>query len=291
MIIIDDSYKQISAYTRGRKEKEWLEKDNKRYLYKFGASNYEIFAETIAEQLGKQVGINMASYKIAKMKNSYGVITESFLKPGELIISSDKLKLAVQSIYEENNLTGNLKANTISNLVEAAFTYDSTINSSALFDELIKRWMFSGLIMESDKNDTNISFIKSENKLKLSPDYDNSTMCRLNENVENLVSKVRSNADMYKLTDGIQNALKPTERNSDNFLVAFQEFSEKYSEKAIQIFSKFESINVNNAIKTVEQINGVNVPWAVSYFVEKAINLRYIDMKNIINRYSKSIHK
>ncbi len=290
MIKIDDTYKPINAYMRGRKEKLWLEKDNQKYLYKFGANNYEILAELLAEQLGKQVGIDMAAYHVASYKNTIGVLTKNFVKSGELIISSDKLKAAVQDLYEENNLHGNLQENTILNLVQAAFTYDATIDTSQLFDELVKRWLFTGLIMESDKNATNISFIKTGNKLRLSPDYDNSTMCRLNENITNLMTNIKDNTDIYKLTDGIKQALKPSDSSSDYFLESLQEFSNKYPNKVKTIFLSFKNIDVDSAITIVETTNNIKVPWEVSYFINKAISLRYNDMENIVTK-TKSINK
>lgn len=284
MITIDEKFHKVNAYTRGRKEKIWFVNtmNNKKYLYKFGASNYEIYAEVIAEQLGIQAGISMANYRIAKYKNTVGVLSKNFIKPEELIISADKLKRAVQFIYEENNLDGNLKSNTISNLIEAAFTYDPSIDTKELFDELVKRWMFYGLIMESDKNDTNISFIKKKRKLKLSPDYDNSTMARLNENVAELLKGAKESPDFYRLTDSIKQSLTLCEGSSDYFLESFYEFNSKYHDKAVQILKTFKSVDVDEAILKVERLNKISVPWKVSYFLNKTISNRYSDMEDIV---------
>lgn len=283
MINLNHGYQEVNAYIRGRKEKIWFIKDNEKYLYKYGASNYEIYAELIAEQLGRQLGISMANYKLASYKDTIGVLSKKFIKPGELIYSSDKLKNAVQAIYEENNLLGNLKDNTISNLIEAAFTYDSSINTDKLFLELVKRWMFYGLIMESDKNATNISFIRMKTRLKLSPDYDNSTMARLNENINNLISNIHNESDVYKITDSIKQSLKPSKNSSDNFLISLREFVKKYPDITRNIFQGFESIDINKSISKVELENKIEVPWEVKYYLNKTISLRYQDMKSIIN--------
>ena len=48
-------------------------KDGKIYIYKYGAINNEIYAELIAEQLGLQIGINMAHYELASYKDTIGV--------------------------------------------------------------------------------------------------------------------------------------------------------------------------------------------------------------------------
>ncbi len=284
MIRIDSSYNKIDAYTRGRKEKTWFAKNRQRYLYKFGANNYEIYAELIAEQLVYQADIPMASYRVAQYHNTIGVLTKSFIKPGELIMSSDKLKTAVQLIYEENNIEGDLKGNTISNLIEAAYTYDSTMNIDKLFNELVKRWMFYGLIMESDKNMTNISYVKKRARLRLSPDYNNSTMSRLNENIKDLITGIRNFSDIYNLTDHIKQSLKPTESSSDYFLDSFREFVYKFPEKTEAIFLSFENINIDMAIQKVERLNKIEVPCEIKFLLNKTIPLRYQDMKGIIEQ-------
>lgn len=283
MINLNKDYQKIDAYTRGRKEKIWFIMNNQKYLYKYGASNYEIYAELIAEQLGKQIGISMASYQLASYNNTIGVLSKSFIKPGELIYSADKLKKAVQSIYEENNLNGNLKENTISNLIEAAFTYDSSVNTDKLFSELVKRWLFYGLIMESDKNDTNISFIRKKTRLTLSPDYDNSTMARLNEDIMPLVSNIKNQSDVYKITDNIKQSLKPSNKSNDNFLTSLQIFVKDYPEITQKIFESFKYIDITKAILKVEMQNKIEVPWEVKYYLNKTISLRYQDMSSIIN--------
>lgn len=291
MLIIDDSYQRVEAYTRGRKEKIWFEKNGQRYLYKFGSSNYEIYAELIANQLAKQVDISIASYRMAKYRNTVGVLSRNFVKSGEFIISSDRLKQAVQSIYEENNLEGNLKENTISNLLEAAFTYDMDLDIDHLFTELVKRWMFYGVIMESDKNDTNISFIRKKSRLRLAPDYDNSTMCRLNEDIRGLISNLGSTTGFYQLTDSIKQSLKPTVDSSDYFLESFAEFSKDHFEKVDHIFSSFGNLNVDEAILKVEKLNKIEVPFEVKYFLNKTFSARYQDMKGILESHKKNIQR
>ena len=94
MITLNKEYKILSDRLRGKKPKFKVKKDGKTYIYKYGAINYEIWAELIAEQLGIQAGINMAHYRLASYNNTFGVLTDYFLEPGELIISCDNLKKA-----------------------------------------------------------------------------------------------------------------------------------------------------------------------------------------------------
>lgn len=204
MIIIDESYTILNDTLRGRKPKFKLDKDGKKYIYKYGSVNNEIWAELIAEQLGKQAGIKMAHYEIARYKNTTGVITDYFLKPLELIISSDKLKEATQAIFDENSIDIDLKDNTITNIVQAATIYDHTVNAEELALELMKRWVFYGLIMETDKNETNIAFIKGEGGISLSPDFDNSSMAGLNDNIQSSIDSIRRGCSIYNYTDNFR---------------------------------------------------------------------------------------
>ena len=207
MINIDDSYEILDEKYRGRKPKIGLKKDGKKYIFKYGVVNYESYAELIAEQLGIQAGIEMAHYEAAVMPGRLGVITTNFLKSEDLIMTSDKLREYIQILFNENNINYDVKDSSILNIIEAAWTYDGNINVEILSNELMKRWAFYGLILESDKNSTNISFIKTPEGLKLSPDYDNSSMCQLNKNINNMIPMLYRGYDIYSFTDGVNNQL------------------------------------------------------------------------------------
>ncbi|MBR4619189.1 MAG: hypothetical protein IKO49_07785 [Bacilli bacterium] len=45
-------------------------------IFKYGAINYEIYAELIAEEIGCQMGIDMAHYNVAKYDGIIGVLTQ-----------------------------------------------------------------------------------------------------------------------------------------------------------------------------------------------------------------------
>lgn len=270
---------------RGRKPKIKLRKDNKEYIFKYGSINSEIWAELIAEQLGLQVGIDMAHYEIATYKNKIGLLTNSFIKPGELIISSDNLKKGMQEILNENNITANLKNNSLENIIQAVFTYDNNIDSPKLYFELTKRWAFYGLIMESDKNETNISFINSlSSGLRLSPDYDNSSMAGLNNNISQNIQALSAGYSIYHFTDDIKSNLHRTENDTGNFLIDFKAFAEKHPEDCGKILEEFELIDPDQAMNKVEEINDVTIPWEVRFWVNNTISQRQKDMKSIFEQ-------
>lgn len=291
MIILDEKYTILNDKLRGRKPKFKVKKDNKIYIYKFGAINYEIWAELIAEQLGIQAGIKMAHYRIASYKNTIGVLTDYFLEPGELIISCDNLKKSAQEILNENNISINLKGNSLENIMQAAYTYDNTINSQEITFELTKRWAFYGLIMESDKNETNIGFIKnSKTGLRLTPDYDNSSMASLNNNINQNIDALRAGYSIYQFTDNIKSNLNRAETDTGNFLKDFKSYAEKHPEQCQKIMEDFELINPEEAMDKVEQRNEVTIPWEVRFWVNETIENRRKDMKAILSKYQNKIN-
>ena len=290
MINIDDSYEILDEKYRGRKPKIGLKKDGKKYLFKYGVVNYESYAELIAEQLGIQAGIEMAHYEAAVMLGKLGVITTNFLKSEDLIMTSDKLREYIQILFNENNINYDVKDSSILNIIEAAWTYDGNINVEILSNELMKRWVFYGLILESDKNSTNISFIKTPEGLKLSPDYDNSSMCQLNKNINNMIPMLYRGYDIYSFTDGVNNQLHLSKKTENlSFLEEFKVFAEKYSDVCMQILESFDAIDVDKAIETVEMINKIDVPYEVKFWVNKVINTRLADLKAIYKNVSKKI--
>ena len=283
MINIDNSYTILNDVLRGRKPKFKVIKDDKIYIYKYGAINGEIYAELIAEQIGLQIGIDMAHYEIATYQDTLGVLTPSFLKPGELIISSDNLKSNIQNIYNENNISFDLSNNTISNIVKAASLHDPRVKVKSLSLALILRWVFYGLIMECDKNETNIAFIRGKNTLRLTPDYDNSSMACLNKNISNILDSLRQGYSIYNITDDLKSNLKTCETDTGFFLQDFENFVKKHPLQAEYCMDKLKQVDVDLAIEIVEKNNSIEIPWEIKYWVSKLINTRLLDMQTIYN--------
>jgi len=112
-------------------------------IFKYGAINYEIYAELIAEEIGCQMGIDMAHYNVAKYDGIIGVLTPNFLNDkDELIISSYSLNDSVQKICDENSINLDLRGNTISNIVQAACTYDNRVDRT--YEKMGILWPYYG---------------------------------------------------------------------------------------------------------------------------------------------------
>ena len=60
--LILNEYKKIDDYIIGRRKKIWLIKDDKKYLFKTGGTNCEIYAELICCELARQCGFPCVFY-------------------------------------------------------------------------------------------------------------------------------------------------------------------------------------------------------------------------------------
>ena len=288
MIKIDPNVNIVAVPTEmvGKKLKYKIEIDGELYIIKQNAMNYEIYAELIAEKLGKQVGIEMAHYNICEFNNKIGLITPVFLNKEneELIISVKALLEHAKDLCIENNIKFDLRENTVENILKAASLFDKRVNIKKLADELVRRWIFYGMIMESDKNDTNLSFIKDkQTSIRISPDYDNSTMARLNENIDELLNDLRRGTDIFSITDRTKTALKIKSNPSDEFMTNYRSFIEEFGIYYGRIIEEFISLDVDRAIAEVEIENDIEIPHNVKFWLRKAINTRKDDMFNILN--------
>mgnify|MGYP003309911568 CR=1 FL=1 len=291
MIIIDESYIIRSDKLRGRNQKYVLQKDGKRYIYKFQSVNNEIWSELIAEQLGKQVGIEMAHYQLATRNGTIGLLTDHFISPQEYIISSDKLRENAQSIFDENNIPLVLSDNTVYNIVDAAAIYDDRVDVNQLKNELLMRWCFYGLIMEGDKNETNIAFIKGQSALRLSPDFDNASMAGLNKNIQNMIDGIRRGQSIYKYTDNFKSCLKISSEDTGYFLTDFTNFVKLFPDEARTCIEHLKMINLEDAFDIVETANGVQIPWEVKFWLSNTISARLKDMINIYESSKQKTYK
>ncbi len=292
--IVLDNYLPLNHYTTGRKEKIWLMKDGQTFLFKTGATNYEILAELISEKLAKQCGFPTAEYRLAIYKGKLGVVTPSFLKKGEIIVTGDEYITHAKEIAKQNNINLEFKGNSVENLLNACALQDTNANLSQILFQLLTIYCFDLTIMESDRNLTNISIIKDlKGNIKIAPIYDCSTMAKMNTNIDSLVNNIRDDSHVYNITDNISYALKLTDDDSLGFMNEFSKLCEMFPKELSIIMAGIEKIDVEEAILAVEndiqtEQNNFAIPFNVKYWLKKAITYRKNDLLSV---YRKSIAK
>lgn len=291
-IILDDSKEiQNNLINKGRKAKIWLSFEGNSYLFKTDASNYEIWAELLAYELGKQCKLDMAEYDLGIYKGQYGVISKNFLNQDEFIMSGEVMLEFAQKIMYDNNkdkVTNSIE-DIIGLLKKLSAILENKYSNDKIVEPLIKMWAFDGLIMESDRNPSNWSIIEKNNEFRLSPIYDCSTMARMNNNINDFILKLRNGYNIESLTNDIKYQLLYNKNDrSDKFLDGFASFCIENPKLSNEIINDFNNINVDLAIKQIElKINQnkpgekVFVPWEVNFWLNKVIETRLKTMNKI----------
>lgn len=280
---------------KGRKPKMWLKIGDEEYLFKTGNTENESWAEMIASELGKQCGLNMASYDIGIYNGVKGLLSKNFLNKGDKIFSGEILLGYGIQIMSDNDLK-HTKINSVENIMKMLLTIMnvSQEEETQILEDLIKIWAFDGLTLESDRNPTNWAVIKNSKGLKISPIYDCSTIGRLNEDIDSFIKNSRYNG-IENLINNVkyQLTLYDSDKN-DDFLKSFETFCEDcYGIQEI-IINSFNKVNVDEAIKNIEtRINygnmgdeKIEVPWQIGLWLSKIIKTRLSSM-NMIYENSK----
>lgn len=293
-LIVDD-YEKLDDYIIGRKKKIWLSKDGKKFLFKGGGTNYEIYAELISYELAKQCGFQSAFYDLAILDGVTGVLTPSFLKKGDIIISGEQYLNNARSIAIQNNLNMNFKENSIENILNAIAIQEGNVGdiSEIILFRLLELWCFDLAIMESDRNNTNWSLIRNMNgDISLSPIYDCSTMCMMNNDVEAIVSSLTCSRDintLYNLIDSIKYSLKINNNSSNNLYEDFAFICNSFPNEIEDMMYCMKNIDVMTAINNIEtRINNETTngkfeyPRYISFWLNKVITARLETMKSIL---------
>ena len=287
-----DEYQKLDDYIIGRKKKIWLLNDKKKYLFKTGGSNYEIYAELISCELARQCGFPSAFYDLAILDGDTGVLTPSFLKKGDIIISGDQYLNNARVISLQNNLNMSFRENSIENILNAVAIQEGHLDDvpEVILFRLLELWCFDLAIMESDRNNTNWSLIRNINgNISLAPIYDCSTMCMMNNNIESILSGLSyfmCDNKLYNLIDSIKYSLKVSNNSSDNFYENFESICKSFPNEVEEIMYCLERIDVLSAIDNINSRINVNnsfeFPLSVGFWLNKAISARLKTMRAIL---------
>lgn len=283
-IIILDEFKRLSKDEVGRKQKFWLEYNNKEYLFKTGASNYEIFAEVISAELAHQCNLDTADYDIAIYNGYVGVVTPSFLREGDIILSGEDLFKYAKLFSPETKFDNSIDS--IVQMLKLCTSRDYDIEKIRL--QLTKTWLFDGLICESDRNFSNWSIIINGNDIRVAPIYDCSTMCRMNNDISSLVRTVRDEQDINSMINSIKFQLrrKVTDKD-DDFITSFSNFCVEEPLLAEQFIELLNNIDCGKAINNIEnRMNKDNessfeIPWECNFWINKILKIRIEVLKSI----------
>ena len=290
--IILDNLKLVDNYVEGRKPKVWLTDGVKLYLFKMHAINYENYAELIASELAKQCDLSTATYDLAIYKGQTGIVTTSFLKSNEIIISGEEILSDGIKLAKRNNL-GMTLDNSLDNIVTALNLRYSFTNINEIIYSLISMWCFDILISESDRNSRNWSIISNKSGIKLAPIYDCSTMAFLNNDISSYIKGMHSYSTILNMLDSLKLSMHYRgELSDESIFVEFEALCKQNLEYVCPIIENLLKINVDEAIKAIEKRHNLNklgdkefeIPPMINIWVSKIIELRKKYMINILKR-------
>lgn len=298
-IILDNFYKQ-DKYIEGRKDKIWLSDGKDLYLFKTGAINYEVYAELISSELAKQAGLEAATYDLAIYKGETGVVTKSFLKKGDLIVSGADILKDGEKLAKINNIDIPMGYNALDCIISSLNLRYSFINIEEIVTSLIKLWCFDILISESDRNSTNWGIISNREGIKIAPVYDSSTMAFLNNDISTYMNRMYSYDTLIRLLDAIKISMSyKKELENKSILEQFSMLCQENLVFVENIMDSLLQIDVDLAIKNIEERHNSNksgdkifeIPPAIGIWISKIIEFRKKDLLGIMNHEKSKIEK
>lgn len=201
----------IELETVGVRHKFWFNYQDNMFLYKkINTIIYEAYGELLSQDIADCLGIDCAKYTLAEFdyederidsfKNSKGVITHNFLKPGEKLVPIGEMMSQVTSeyiysdekimkLYNVNNLKKEDAVNKLNNLEDIWPILDRYFMNypnkdqivSKIMDNLVKIYFFDIITLQGDRHIWNFGIIIDEKgNVRTAPIFDNSNMCNLN---------------------------------------------------------------------------------------------------------------
>lgn len=199
-LLINKALPPYSMEHQGTKAKFWYIDKKQHILFKKGKVHGENWAEVIASEMAKFIGLPAAEYYPAEYEGEPGVITPSFISGMERLITANELfikknpKYALQPMWKRKDY----KLNTSLVLLEKLqHTPGLPLTSSYLLlrpaEQFVGYLLFDCLIANLDRHDENWGLIHTGEKLILAPSYDHasSLACREPEKkrIERLTTK------------------------------------------------------------------------------------------------------
>ena len=177
------------------------DKDTDNYVIKISKSKelpIAFYLELLNERLATHCGISTIESKIFKYKNDsniYGIISEDYRKFGYTTIGGKdiiykflkEIKYNVSDDYELENINIDFNINSLPVIYQALnyFFYDKVLDNeinynslkasssvNIIFNELVKRYVFSYITMQKDFHLDNWEILYNEHSAYLSPMYD-----------------------------------------------------------------------------------------------------------------------
>ena len=173
----------LSIQASGTREKYWMQPSQERkekFLFKIPRVKGEIWAEKVAAEIGKSIGLTMMNVSFATHNEREGVLLENFSPRGIEMHDGGEI---LSTIVEQFN-PKKLDDYSIENIIKA-------LNHFNLIDQFISVCVFDSLIANQDRHCENWAIMLVKGNYNFSPIYDNGASLGFNESEEVLREYLR----------------------------------------------------------------------------------------------------
>ena len=152
---------QIAVEEMGSKEKFWYRNPDPDWLFKFPQCNTgQHWAEKIAAEVADQLGTLHAKVELAEFQGKRGSVTESFVRPGQVLVHGNQMLRRVVHGYDPEK-TFHQSAHTLSNIwqvVDRVFKKSESARRAKL--RIAEYLVLDGLIGNTDRHHENWGFLR-----------------------------------------------------------------------------------------------------------------------------------
>ncbi|WP_170006027.1 HipA domain-containing protein [Bacillus fonticola] len=183
----------LSIQASGTREKYWMQPSQERkekFLFKIPRVKGEIWAEKVAAEIGKSIGLTMMNVSFATHNEREGVLLENFSPRGIEMHDGGEI---LSTIVEQFN-PKQLDDYSIENIIKA-------LNHFNLIGQFISVCVFDSLIANQDRHCENWAIMLVKGNYNFSPIYDNGASLGFNESEEVLREYLRDEVRFKAFTN------------------------------------------------------------------------------------------
>jgi excisionase family DNA binding protein len=288
------TYEPSRQEPTGLKEKFWFSnRDNNWYwgiegnefLFKVGRPGTgENWAEVVACELCKLIGLPHAEYSFAKYKDKEGVITPSFVPSGTgLILGNEILQHIVKGYngeqrYHQRKHTLPRVISALSNDTELPIHWDNINGIIDAIDVFIGYLMFDSWIANTDRHHENWGVVRDHktNKYHLAPTFDHASSLGSHENDSNRNERLSTkdlNRKISLYVTKARSALysKQTDESSLYTIDAFKEATKNRETTAKIWLERLNKITIKNVIDILNRVPDILMSGTTKAFTREIL--------------------
>jgi hypothetical protein len=260
----------------GTREKHWLVKPKTDDLYLFKLPKQgtgEIWAEKIASEVGKLLGLEMMDVSLVRYKSREGLLLKNFVKYGEeeLFDGGDLLKIIVDD-FDPNSLDDY----SLDNIISSLTSYD-------LEHEIVKIIVFDAFIANQDRHCENWGVIQDANTIRFAPIFDNGASLGFNSAEERIKLMLKDDMMFKSFTNRANSLIKIGEREKTKVKLLITHLYTKHPDVVSEEIARLDHLQIEDLRHILNTIPLEVMSEVQKQWVEKLLIYRRNWLKELIN--------